>query len=520
MNNKTERLSDILPTTAARVPDRIAFQCRDQSITYRELLTKSRQLARLLRELGVKPGDRVGILSGKTIDLPLAVFGVLAAGAAYVPLDPAAPVARIDSLIADCGIDVLVSESNRLRLLRQLDHPLRAVIGVSAEADLPCECIDWHSLERFATDDIESSSNPADLAYIIYTSGSTGSPKGIMHSHASAMAYVRAGMETYGLVESDRLSNFPPLHFDQSIFDFFSGPLAGACTVLIPEDVMRFPVNLAALIEDEKLTVWYSVPMPLIQMLADGALNGRDLSSVRWILYGGETFPPKYLRRLLHIFSAATISNVYGPAETNQCTFYHFSSEAEILDQGVPIGPAWKWAKSRVVDPANPNGALTQEGELLINSPTMMMGYWGGRYPEVFVEVEESDGLRRYYRTGDFVREGADGSLIFLGRRDRMVKSRGQRVELDEIESAVNSLIEVSEAAVYVEMDSAGALQIVAALIPVVEKLNEKRVLALLRPLLSPAAMPAKIEFVDTFPRTTSGKIDRNLLRDSQLCAS
>lgn len=514
MSNKVERLSDILSTSAARVPERIAFRCRDQSLSYEGLLAKSQQLARLLRELGIRPGDRVGILSGKSIDLPVAVFGILAAGAAYVPLDPTAPPARIASLISDCGIDVLVSEPNRLRLLRQLNNPLKAVIGVGGEVDLPFNCVDWSTLQRFSSDTFDSGSTSADLAYVIYTSGSTGMPKGIMHSHASAMAYVHAGMETYKLVESDKLSNFPPLHFDQSIFDFFSGPLAGACTILIPEDVMRFPMDLAALIENEKLTVWYSVPMPLTRMLVDNALTGRDLTSVRWILYGGETFPPKYLRKLVQFFPAATISNVYGPAETNQCTFHNFSNESEIHDQGVPIGPAWKWARSRIVDPDDPAGAPIKEGELLINSSTMMIGYWGGRYPEVFVDVDETDCVRRYYRTGDFVREAAGGTLSFLGRRDRMVKSRGQRVELDEIESAVNSLREVSGAAVYVETDSNEELEIVAALIPADVDIDKNRLLALLRPRLPPAALPSRIEFVDSFPRTTSGKIDRNLLKD------
>ncbi len=513
MNSRAERLDQILPITAARVPGRPAFRCRDRNLSYAELLASSCRLARLLRASGVEKGDRVGILSGKTIELPIAVYGILSAGAAYVPLDPAAPPARIQSLIADCGIDVVISEPNRTRLLRQLSGSLKVVIGIEDDAGIEAECIGWNVLDNFPDDPVESGLTAGDLAYVIYTSGSTGVPKGIMHSHASAMAYARAGAEAYSLDTSDRLSNFPPLHFDQSTFDFFSGPLAGSCTVLITEDVMRFPINLAAFIETEKLTVWYSVPMPLIQMLVNDALDQRDLSSVRWILYGGESFPPKYLRGLLRRFPAATISNVYGPAETNQCTYYHFSNAAEVPDEGVPIGPAWRWAKSRIVDPADPGGDTVCEGELMISSPTMMMGYWGGRYPEVFVDVDEPDGTRRYYRTGDFVREDQTGTLVFLGRRDRMVKSRGQRVELDEIESAINSLKTVTEAAVFAEPDADGSVNIVAALIPADAELAKSRLLSSLQPLLAPAAIPSRFEFVDKFPRTTSGKIDRVLLK-------
>ena len=291
--------------------------------------------------------------------------------------------------------------------------------------------------------------------------------------------------------------------------------MAGSCTVIITEDVMRFSANLAELIERERLTVWYSVPMPLTRMLADGALAGRDLSSVRWLMYGGETYPPKYLRQLLQLFTSATISNVYGPAETNQCTYYNFSTPDEVPDEGVPIGLPWQWATIRIVDPDDVLGPSTREGELLVSSPTMMTGYWGGRFPEVCVDIEEGGVTRRYYRTGDLVREASDGQLFFLGRRDRMIKSRGQRIELDEVESTLNSLGDVVEAAVIAAPGNDGSSQIRAAVIPSDEFSTDRKIMIELQSKLSPAAIPTQIKVLREFPRTTSGKIDRRALAAS-----
>lgn len=512
MSTEPRLLSEIIERTAKRCPDDVAFLCGEESLTYRDLLDKSRQLANLLADIGVKPGDRVGIFAGKTMELPVAVFGILSAGAAYVPLDPSAPASRIESLIADCGIRILISEQNRLRVLRQLRAPLSAVIGLDEAANLPFRGIGWNAVFAMSAHKPTVTADPDSLAYVIYTSGSTGEPKGIMHTHSSAMAFAKGAAATYRLCEKDRLSNFPPLHFDQSIFDFFSGPLAGASTVLITEDVMRFPANLAELIERAQLTVWYSVPMPLIRMLLDGVLEGRDLSSVRWVLYGGESFPPKYLRELLRLFPSAIISNVYGPAETNQCTYFNFSRPEEIDDGGVPIGPAWNWASVKVVDPDHVHGPVVSEGELLVSSPTMMAGYWGGRFAEVFVDMEERGIKRRYYRTGDLVRIDDNGCLFFLGRRDRMVKSRGQRVELDEVEGVLNSLDQVVEGAVFTSPGDGDLLEICAAAIPVDDSVSTQTITLSLRSLLAPAAIPVQIRFVEDFPRTTSGKIDRTAL--------
>ena len=167
-----------------------------------------------------------------------------------------------------------------------------------------------------------------DLAYILYTSGSTGDPKGIMHTHRSALAFARWAADEYGLRPADRLSNHAPLHFDLSTFDLFAGALAGATTVIIPEAVTRFPASVSKLMQDERISVWYSVPFALTQMLLRGNIGARDLTDLRWLLFAGEVFPTKYLRQLMAALPHVRFSNLYGPTETNVCTYYHVERRA------------------------------------------------------------------------------------------------------------------------------------------------------------------------------------------------
>ncbi len=200
-----------------------------------------------------------------------------------------------------------------------------------------------------------------------------------MHSHSSGLSYALMAAELYGLGPDDRLSNFPPLHFDQSIFDYFSGVAAGASTVVIPEAYTKLPASLSELIERERLTLWYSVPHALIQLLLHGVLASRDLGSLRWVLYGGEPFPPKYLSRLMKVWPQARFCNVYGPAEVNQCTFHTLVDEALEDFQSVPIGRACPNVELLVVHREGRVAGCGESGELLVRSPTMMRGYFGSQ---------------------------------------------------------------------------------------------------------------------------------------------
>ena len=334
----TTLLTHIVQTSAKNFPEREAYTNGKDRITFRQLDQKSSQLAKCLIGLGIKKGDRVGIYLPRCIESVISVYGIMKSGAAFVPLDPFAPITRIRFLLEDCQIKVLVSSKTQTKkIVKLVGHSasLRAIIGVRSEEfnSVSWESIYNESLSQFKLTEIHEE----DLAYIMYTSGSTGVPKGIMHTHGSGLNYALLSARLYNLNPEDRVASHAPLHFDISTFSYFTAPLAGACTLIIPEAYTKVPASLSTLMEKERITVWYSVPLALIQMLSHGLLDQRDLSDLRWVLFGGEVFAPKHLRALMRQWPWATFCNVYGPAEINQCSYFHIETPPE-SDQQIPLG--------------------------------------------------------------------------------------------------------------------------------------------------------------------------------------
>ncbi|RYG32892.1 MAG: amino acid adenylation domain-containing protein, partial [Chitinophagaceae bacterium] len=390
----------------------------------------------MLSELGVKRGDRVGVFLDPSIETPIAVYGIMSAGAVFVPLDPNAPPARIAYVLNDCGIRYMISGKKQIRSLNKVleeNISLEAVIGIDEK--LSVKTVSWEEVAQTSqSQTVTVRMLEDDIAYIMYTSGTTGTPKGIMHSHRSGLAYAKLSMDLYDVGSTDILANHSPLHFDISTMGYFTMPLAGGTTVIIPETHKLIPASLSQLIEKEKITIWYSVPLALTQLLQRGGLEDRKMDALRWVLFGGEPFPSKHLRSLMKLWSKAVFSNVYGPAEVNQCTYYNLTGLPE-NDDAVPLGLVWNNTEVLIVDSNNLEVKNGDTGELLVRTATMMTGYWGK--PELnqkaFFRRERFEGAGEiYYRTGDLVWQKSDGQLMFAGRRDRQIKVRGYRVELDE----------------------------------------------------------------------------------------
>ena len=517
-------LTHIVDDSAQRAPDHSAFRFLDQSLSYAELAASSNQLAWLLAEQGVQRGDRVGILMHKSIQSPLALYGIMKSGAAYVPLDPGAPAHRLRDTIAHCGIrHLIVHPATRARTQELLASPcgIRWVIGLDAlETEAQITLTDWSALDSLPADKPPASGLiEQDLGYIMYTSGSTGRPKGIMHTHASGLAYARLSAELYGINSDDRLSNHSPLHFDMSTLDYFSGPLQGASTVIIPEAHSRLPASLAQLLAKEKITIWYSVPFALIQALTRGMIEQYDMSALRWVLFGGEPFPNKHLNALRRLWPHARFSNVYGPAEVNQCTYYHLPAQVGEDDEQIPIGRIWNNSEGLIVDQHDQPVAPGEAGELLVRTPTMMRGYWkqAELNEKAFYHRPVTEDISdRFYRTGDLVQMREDGEMLFLGRKDRQIKTRGYRVELDEVESVLVSHPQIIEAAVFPTGGENADAMIGAAVIASKDApLDEEALRNFCAQHLPSYALPQQIALLASFPRTTSGKIDRRALHES-----
>ncbi|MCA9900325.1 MAG: amino acid adenylation domain-containing protein [Anaerolineales bacterium] len=513
-------MSQAVDQTAVKYPEREAIRCNGKGISYQTLQQQTDNLAYLLQQQGVKRGDRVGIYINKDMESAVSIYGIMKAGAAYVPLDPFAPVERLSYVIKDCQIDVVITKPNKMGQVRSMvaDTNLSCLIGVEPQDDLDVTCIPWSQVT-----DPELHNKPnihvieQDLAYILYTSGSTGTPKGIMHTHRSALSFAEWACAEYGLTHEDRVTNHAPYHFDLSTFDLFATMLAGGAVVIIPEYITKFPASHSQLLQDEKITVSYTVPFALIQLMERGALESRDLSALRWVLFAGEVFPTKHLRELMKLWPDKQFSNLYGPTETNVCTYYHVPELAEDFEDTIPIGLACANEEMLVVDSDNQPVAQGEVGELLVRGGTVMRGYWGrpdlnerGFYRRsVFGHYEDV-----FYRTGDLVLQREDGNFLYFGRKDRQVKTRGYRVELDEVEVALLSHEDVKEAAVYTVSDGNSSNLIEAAVIPNEGAELTQSILAKhVGEKLPPYAVPVKIHVMPDFPRTSTGKINRRELQ-------
>jgi amino acid adenylation domain-containing protein len=495
-------------------------------MTYKELDSLTDKVAAALMSHGVKRGDRVGIYVHKSLASVVGIYSVLKANCAYVPLDPNAPPDRLALISRDCDIKALVGSSSRAQGVDAVlakSTPIQTFVAIDCDNELDTgkiaqpktrNSVTWKDVLSCEGGVGESDSVETDTAYILYTSGSTGVPKGVMISHRNSLSFVDWAAEEAQLDESDVVACHAPLHFDISTFSIFSTCKAGATVQVIPDGTSVFPAQLAKLIEQEKVTVWYSVPSILTLLVLYGNLSSRDLSRMKAIIFAGEVFPVKYLRQLMSVIPQARYLNWYGPTETNVCTAY----EVPILDpqRTLPI-PIGKACKNTEVFALNSQGRnLTKPGEkgqLYVRGPTVMQGYWGD--PEKTSRVIVRNPMQpnfeeRSYKTGDVVTLDDDGNYLYLGREDGMIKTRGYRVELGEIEAVIYAHPEVKEVVAIPVPDELVGNRIQVFVSPQHrDSFSKEDLLDYCGTKLPRYMVPDWVEILETLPKTSSGKADR-----------
>lgn len=511
-------LDEFLTNAASRFPDRPAVRFRKTQLSYAELERLSNQVAHTLISQGIKRGDRVALYMDKSAASIVALYGVLKVGAAYVPIDPLAPPRRASYILENCATKGLITTGNKLESLEiRQQGVLKAILLTDGEKETGDvgNVLSWTDVQREAGTPISRQGEAEEQAYILYTSGSTGFPKGVMISHRAALSFVDWAVARFRVTCTDRVSNHAPLHFDLSVFDVFAAASAGACVIIVPPEISLFPIDLAQFVEQEQVSVWYSVPSVLTRLVLHGLLEKRRLECLRTVLFAGEIFPVKFLRQLKSLVPGAEYFNLYGPTETNVCTYYPVLQVPEDDSATLPIGKACSDCEVVALDAERKPVPRGEEGELYVRGGTLMNGYWGmpDKTRDVLSRIELGDKTDVYYRTGDLVKELEDGNFAFLGRRDDMIKSRGYRIELGEIECVLYSHPAVeTAAAVPVPDEQFGNLIKAVVVLKKGAEASEGELKTHCLTRLPRYMVPDVIESREVLPRTSSGKIDKRQL--------
>ncbi|RII13392.1 Linear gramicidin synthase subunit D [Streptomyces sp. YIM 130001] len=504
-------LHTLIDATADAGPDAPAVECGDTVLTYRELTERADRLAHRLRSLGAGPEHVVGISLPRSADMVVAVLGVLKSGAGYMPLDPGYPQSRVELMVRDSGVSLIitdhtVADTGRLHASDDADTGPELVLMDDIGADGP----------RAAR---PGPVHPRTLAYVIYTSGSTGVPKGSANEHGGVVNTLTGLNRTLGLGPADRMLAVSSLNYDMSVYEILGSLLAGACVVVPPDDLeVTDPVRLRQLLIDAQVTAWSSAPA-LLELLVNHAHGGPGLdgAALRLAALGGDRPPSALADRLGELLPDLRLYNLAGMTEVSYCSTYHLVRRPEPVPGTIPWGRPLPNQHLYVLDAHGEPVPVGVRGELFIGGAGVRRGYWRrpGLSAERFIpDPFDPTSSGRLYRTGDAARWRTSGELEFLGRLDHQVKLRGLRIEPGEIEAALTSHEDVKRCAVLLRGEGADR-RLVAYLTtrgPLPPSVGELRQYLLDR--VPDHMVPSAFVLMDEFPLQPSGKLDRTALPD------
>ncbi|MEU1006921.1 amino acid adenylation domain-containing protein [Streptomyces sp. NPDC005890] len=509
----TPRLDGLLADAARRHPERPALAGEGDTWTYAGLERAVAALAAELTAAGVHPGQRVGVYAPKTPATVIALYAALRAGAVVAPMDVADPPLRTARMLRNAGISLLLFPERFRTAARRATAVARDAVP-DGDRHSPAERGFGHGLAALQV--LGPAEQPATLpapvdrgGYVLFTSGSTGWPKGVLLSHQNVAHYALWAAEEFGLTPEDRIGSQAALTFDLTTFDLYSAAAAGACVVLLPDMLRSFPRDVVGWLNQQRITAFMAVPSLYHNLLQQGGISDAPPPSLRIAAFGGEAFAPHLLEQYLRLLGDRPFYNLYGPTETNACTYYRVPRDWT-AGQELTIGRGIGGVHIEVLDA---EGRPTDgEGEIHIAGPTVFQGYLrDGRLTDPTVRVRFRDGVvRRAYASGDLGRITADGRVFLRGRRDHQVKRRGHRIDLLDIESAALDLPQVTTAAAVAKSGAhAGQIWVYAQ-----TAASERELLAGLRTALPHRMLPDRILPVPSLPVTISGKVDRRALAD------
>ena len=488
-------LVEMFEAQAAATPDAVAADCGDASLTYRELNCRGNQLARHLKRLGVGPEEVVGICTGRSLEMLFGLIGILKAGGAYVPLDPSYPEERLNYMIADSGLSVLLTQAS-LNLPFSAPHIHKVFLDT-----------DWAMVAEESTENLEWAIGAGNLAYVIYTSGSTGRPKGVQVPHRGVSNFLRSLRTEPGISGNDVLLAVTTICFDISVLELFLPLLSGARVVMVSREVASDGVLLLRAMLSSGATVMQATPATWRMVLAAGWEGPSGLK----ILCGGEAVPCDLASQLLE--RGASVWNLYGPTET---TIWSTVGRVQAASKTVPVEPIGRPianTQAHILDACLQPVPLGIAGDLYIGGAGVARGYRNrpDLTAERFIPNRFATSVGdRLYKTGDVARYLADGTIEFLGRFDHQVKVRGYRIELGEVEAALTTHPAVREVVVVARENEPGERQLVAHVVPqenaTFQAAEMRRHLA---DKLPDYMIPSACVLLSALPLTPNGKVDR-----------
>lgn len=478
-----------------------------ENINFEGLNILSNKISNYLIKYGIQKEDVIAIMHDKSSVAYSIMIACLKLGVIYTNIDPKSPKSRLEKIL-------------------QISNPKLLFSFHDLEIDLEIDIINYQGskFNKVLTSlpvslkslNVEVNSN--NPAYLMFTSGSTGFPKGVIISHQNVLNFIAWSKKTFKISPKDSITSINPLYFDNSVFDFYGSLFNGASLISIDHNLLITPKRLIEYLNLKKPTIWFSVPSMLVFMLNLRALNSDDLPTLKKIIFGGEGFPKNQLRKLWGLWGdQKAFFNVYGPTEcTCICSSYELRSDDLESDELLPLGPIAENFYFNIVDEEGQRAGENQIGELYIGGPNVGLGYFNDtvKTEQVFInDPFKQTHNQKIYKSGDLVRYDLKNNLLhFHGRTDNQIKKMGFRIELEEIETALNSLNQINECAViFINQNSKS--EIIACICS--SNLDLKEVLKMLKGLIPYYMIPDKFLEFEHLPKNANGKIDRQTLKNT-----
>jgi long-chain acyl-CoA synthetase len=513
-----------LSRSARRFPDKAALVCGDQRWTYKALDRRSDHLAEALSVAGVRRQDRIVVLLDNSAETVISLYGILKAGGVFIILAGSIKGAKLRYILENSGANILITHTSKAGVINDAlgEGPGDCkLIWVGQRKRIPEQfsksSLSWEDVfSDFANKVAGTERNiklprcvDVDLATLIYTSGSTGEPKGVMSTHHNMISAARSIIQYIGNVEDDIILDVLPLSFDYGLYQVIMAFMFGGTVVL--EKSFLYLHNILEQIAKEKVTGFPIVPTIVAMLLKLQDLKKYDFSTLRYMTNTGAALPVGHIQKLRSMFPQVTMISMFGLTECKRVSYL----PPEELDR-IPssVGKAMPNCEVFVVDEDGSEVAPGQTGELIIRGSNVMQGYW--RDPEMTARTYR-DGQYpsgRILYSGDYFRRDEQGFLYFLGRKDDMIKSRGERISAKEVENNISSMEGVAEVAVIGVPDEIFGQAIKVYIVPAPNvDLAEKQVLKYCAANMETFMVPKYIEFMESLPKTPNGKIDKKLLK-------